>query len=125
MLIPTPSRILVATTPVDFRKSIDGLVALVELQLQERPLSGQMFVFTNRRRTGLRLLVWSHGGFILVYKKLERGTFRLPKADGDRIIVSIAELSAILEGIDLSRAARLPRWNPTEDTVAYNTHRVT
>ena len=114
MLIPTPPRILVATTPVDFRKSIDGLVALVELQLKERPLSGQMFVFTNRRRNGLRLLVWSHGGFVLVYKKLERGCFRLPRVEGDRVVVSAVELSAILEGIDLQGATRLPRWNPTE-----------
>lgn len=123
MLIPTPSRILVATTPVDFRKSIDGLVALVELQLREQPLSGQMFVFTNRRRNGLRLLVWSHGGFVLVYKKLERGRFRLPKAEADRITVSAAELSAILEGIDLQGAARLPRWNPPE-SVADSDRRV-
>lgn len=123
MLIPTPPRILVATTPVDFRKSIDGLVALVELQLNERPLSGQMFVFTNRRRNGLRLLVWSHGGFVLVYKKLERGRFRLPKTEGDRVVVSAVELSAILEGIDLEGAARLPRWNPAE-SVAHPAGRV-
>jgi len=123
VLIPTPSRILVATKPVDFRKSIDGLVALVELQLGERPLSGQMFVFTNRRRTGLRLLVWSHGGFVLVYKKLERGRFRLPTTDADRMVVSAIELSAILEGIDLEGAARLPRWNPAE-SVAYSGSRV-
>lgn len=109
--------------PVDFRKSIDGLVALLELQLQEHPLSGDMFVFTNRRRNGLRLLVWSHGGFVLVYKKLERGRFRLPKATADRVTVSAAELSAILEGIDLEGAARLPRWNPPE-SVAHSAPRV-
>ena len=117
MLIPTPTRILVATTPVDLRKSIDSLAALVELQLKERPLSGAMFVFVNRRRSGMKLLVWDRGGFVLVYKKLERGRFRLPQVDGDRAIVTPAELAAIFEGIDLSKAKRLPRWSPAEESL--------
>jgi transposase len=107
-----PTRILVATAPVDFRKSIDGLAALVELHLRETPLSGTMFVFTNRRRDGLKLLVWDRGGFVLVYKRLERGRFRLPAADSDRVTLTPAELAALLEGIDLAHARRLPRWNP-------------
>lgn len=118
MLMPTPARILVATQPVDFRLSIDGLAALVELQLKEKPLSGTMFVFTNKRKRGLKLLVWDHGGFVLLYKKLERGRFRLPQADGDRVTVSSAELLAILEGIDLAGAKRLPRWNPQQSPLA-------
>lgn len=118
MLIPVPARILVSTTPVDLRKSIDGLAALVELQLHERPLSGTMFVFTNRRRTALKLLVWSYGGFTLLYKKLERGRFRIPSVEGDRKTLTMAELAALMEGIDLSGARRLPRWNPTENSVA-------
>jgi transposase len=118
VLIPTPTRILVATTPVDLRKSIDGLAALVDLQLGERALSGAMFVFVNRRRSALKLLVWDHGGFVLVYKKLERGRFRLPHVDGDRVNVTPAELAAIFEGIDLSKARRLRRWEPPQNPVA-------
>ena len=114
MLIPVPSRILVSTTAVDLRKSIDGLAALVEVTLGERPLSGAMFVFTNRRKTGIKLLVWSHGGFTLLYKKLERGRFVLPQVEGDRAAVTTAELAALLEGIDLSGARRLSRWNPPD-----------
>jgi len=114
--MPIPTRILVSTEPVDFRKSIDGLAAIVELRLQERPLSGTMFVFTNRRRTGLKLLVWSHGGFVLLYKKLERGQFRIPSVD--RTTLSVAELAALMEGIDLTNARRLPRWNPSENSLA-------
>lgn len=113
MLIPTPSRILVATRPVDFRKSIDGLAALVELVLKERPLSGALFVFLNRRSNAMKLLIWDRGGFVLVYKKLERGRFMLPRpVTGDRVTMTPAELAAVLEGIDLSRATRLKRWNP-------------
>ena len=116
MLIRAPTKILFATAPVDFRKAIDGLAAVVELHLREAPLSGTMFAFVNRRRDGLKLLVWDHGGFALLYKKLERGRFRVPVAAGDRVTVSPAELAALLEGIDLSRARRLPRWNPTHET---------
>jgi transposase len=112
VLIPTPTRILVATQPVDFRKSIDGLSATVELVLREKPLSGAMFVFSNKRGNGLKILVWTYGGFLLLYKKLERGRFRLPSSEADRMSMTPAELAAILEGIDLTKAKRLGRWNP-------------
>lgn len=112
MLIPTPHRILVAREPIDFRKQIDGLAALVNIVLCEQALSGTLFVFTNRRRDALKLLVWDRGGFVLIYKRLERGRFRLPNTDADRALVTPAELAAILEGIDLKNATRLSRWNP-------------
>lgn len=117
MLIPTPSRILLATEPVDFRKSIDGLAALVAVALGESALSGTMFVFRNRTGTALKLLVWSHGGFVLVYKKLETGRFRLPApSEAGRATLTPAETAAILEGIDLRHARRLPRWEPRVST---------
>ena len=56
--------------------------------------------------------MWSAGGFLLVYKRFERGRFRVPTADRDRLTLTPAEIAAILEGIDLSRAKRLSRWNP-------------
>lgn len=113
MLIPLPTRILVATAPVDFRKSIDGLAAVAEVELRESPLNGTLFVFTNRRRDALKLLVWHQGGFVLVYKRLERGRFRLLPTDQDRRTISPAELTAIFEGLDIRLTPRLPRWNPT------------
>lgn len=116
--MPHPTRILVATQPIHFRLSIDGLAALVELQLGEQPLSGTLFVFINKRRTALKLLVWDHGGFLLLYKKLERGRFVLPKSDADRMLLNSTELLAILQGIDLSGAKRLPRWNPQQIPLA-------
>lgn len=112
MLIPTPSRILVARDPVDFRKQIDGLAAVCEVHLGEQPLDGTLFVFRNRRRTAMKMLVWTHGGFMLLYKKLERGRFSWPSFDGDRSVITPAELAALLEGIDLSKSRRLSRWNP-------------
>lgn len=112
-MIPTPTRILLATSPVDFRKSIDGLAALVELHLRESPLTGTLFVFRNRRGNGLKLLMWSSGGFVLVYKRLEKGRFQVPGTTADRLTLTPAETVAILEGIDLRKAKRLRRWEPT------------
>jgi transposase len=112
VLIPTPARILIAREPVDFRKQIDGLAAVCEVHLQERPLDGTLFVFRNRRGNGMKMLVWTHGGFTLLYKKLEKGRFRWPTLERDRGTITPAEIAALLEGIDLSKTKRLSRWNP-------------
>ena len=111
-MIPTPPRILVARDPVDFRKGIAGLAAVCEVHLGEEPLDGTLFVFINRRRNGMKMLVWTHGGFLMLYKKLEKGRFRWPPMKADRGTVTPAELAALMEGIDLSNARRLSRWNP-------------
>ncbi len=112
MLIPTPSRILIVREPVDYRKQIEGLAAVAAVHLGEEPLDGTLFVFRNRSLTAAKLLVWTHGGFLLLYKKLERGRFFWPVLDADRGTITPAELAALLEGIDLSRSRRLSRWNP-------------
>ena len=112
MLISAPSRILVARDHVDFRKSINGLAAVCETVLREQPLDGTLFVFTNRRRDALKALIWTHGGLLMLYERLERGRFRWPDLDGDRGTITPAELAALMEGIDLRKARRLARWNP-------------
>ncbi|MEN8184223.1 MAG: IS66 family insertion sequence element accessory protein TnpB [Myxococcota bacterium] len=104
-----------ARDPVDFRRSIDGLAAICEVSLGEQPLDGTMFAFTNRRRNSVKLLVWTHGGFLLMYKKLEKGRFVWPELAADRGRITPAELAALMEGIDLSHARRLRRWNPKKD----------
>lgn len=114
--IPSTIRVLLATEPTDFRKSIDGLAARVQAHLQRDPMTGEVFVFHNKRRTALKVLYWDHGGFCLVYKRLERGRFQVPNLHTtcrDTVLTS-AEFTALFEGIDLSRARRLPRWNPSQ-----------
>lgn len=111
-MILTPPRILVARDPVDFRKGIAGLAAVCEVHLGEQPLDGTLFVFSNRRKNGLKMLVWTHGGFLMLYKRLEKGRFRWPPLQADRGTITQAELAALMEGIDLSKARRLSRWNP-------------
>jgi len=112
VLIPVPTRILVAREPIDFRKQINGLAAVCEVHLREEPLDGTLFIFRNKRKNALKGLVWTHGGFMLVHKKLEKGCFPWPSIEGDRGTITAAELAALLEGIDLSQSKKLVRWNP-------------
>ena len=111
-MMPVPDRILVALEPVDFRKQIDGLAAVCESRLGEEPLDGTLFLFRNRRGSGLKGLMWTTGGFTMAYKKLERGRFLWPSGEGDKVQMTRAELAALLEGLDLSNVRRLSRWNP-------------
>ncbi|MCP3985631.1 MAG: IS66 family insertion sequence element accessory protein TnpB [bacterium] len=111
-MMPVPDRILVALEPVDFRKQIDGLASVCESRLGEEPLDGTLFLFRNRRCTSLKGLMWTSGGFTMAYKKLEQGRFTWPCGDGDKVRMTRAEVAALLEGLDVSNARRLSRWNP-------------
>ncbi len=97
--LPSSVRIFVARTPTDLRKSFDSLGALVEQVLRQDPFSGHLFVFFNRRRDRVKMLVWERGGFWLHYKRLEIGSF----AAIERGEVSGRELFCILEGLEVVR----------------------
>ena len=106
-------RIFVAREPTDMRKSFDGLSGLVIDTLAQDPQSGHLFCFFNKRRDMMKLLYWDGTGFAIFYKRLEKGTFALfDHADGDANTFRIpaAELSLILEGIDLRGARRRKRY---------------
>lgn len=106
-------RIYLSTEPCDMRKGPDGLCALVTQQFDESAYSGAMFAFLSRRMDRAKILWWSHGGFVVYYKRLERGRFRRPVADADgRVVLSPGELQALLEGIDLRDARRARLWRP-------------
>jgi transposase len=88
--------------PVDMRKSIDGLAALVEGVLALDPFSAQLFVFTNRRRDKVKCLYWERNGFCLWYKRLERERFHWPvHFPGAPIVLTGQQLNWLLDGYDL------------------------
>jgi transposase len=98
--LPLGARVLVSRGAVDFRKAHDGLVAVVRGALREDPLAGDLFVFFNRRRDRIKVLVWDRNGFWLHYKRLERGTFEaLPTGEGARVEIDRARLAMLLEGV--------------------------
>lgn len=110
MLVPESQvRIWLYTVATDMRKSFDGLSALVRTQLAEDPLSGQLFVFINRRRTQLKVLYFDRGGYCVWAKRLEQGRFH-PIGQGEKRRVEWTELKLILEGIDLRSIRRFKRY---------------
>jgi len=97
------------------RKGFDALGCLVRDVLREDPLSGHLFVFFGRRFDRAKVLFWSPTGYVIVHKRLERGRFVLPRQvqEGqERLEIDSSELSALLDGIDLRKARRVPRWEP-------------
>jgi len=108
--LPPAVQIYVASEPADMRKSFNGLTILVDEALDKNPLSGHLFVFCNRRGDRVKILYWDRSGFCIWYKLLERGTFHLPSDDSPYVEMSSAELSLLLEGIDLAGARRRLRY---------------
>lgn len=98
--------------PVDIRKSFDGLGGIVLSEMKGRILSGDVFLFLNKRRNLVKLLQWCGDGFAIYYKRLEKGTFELPKDDSDQKAIRLTafQLRLILEGIDLNSVKRRPRY---------------
>ncbi len=90
-----PGRIFVYTRPTDMRKSFDGLAALVRDQLGADPLSGHLFVFRSRQGDRLKMLYWDEDGFVIVYKRLEAGTFRFPSADAAGVQIGATDLQML------------------------------
>lgn len=111
MLTLSPAvRVYLATGATDLRRSIDGLAALVREQFAVDPLSGHLFVFRNRRGDRLKILGWDQGGFWILYKRLERGTFAWPERDNDiAVTLRASDLLLLLSGVDLTRTRRR-RW---------------
>ena len=100
---PTGVRVLVATKPVDFRKGMDGLAALVEQHLNADPYSGVIYVFRAKRADKVKLLFWDGTGVCLVTKRLEGASFHWPAIEDGVMRLSPAQLSALMEGLDWSR----------------------
>jgi transposase len=108
--LPTSVRIWLAIQPTDLRKSFDSLAEVVRQQLQGDPLSGQLFVFRNKRGDRVKLLYWDEDGFVLVYKRLESGTFRFPAAQAAGVEIRAADLQMLLDGVELDSVRRRRRY---------------
>jgi transposase len=114
--LPPTVRVLAAAEPVDLRKGFDALARVVRDVVRADPLSGHLFLFINRRSNRAKVLFWTRTGFCLLYKRLERGRFHLPRvavAGERRLEIEAGELAILLEGIDLRGARQAPRWTPS------------
>ena len=113
LTISSNTRISLCTTPIDMRKSFNGLLSIVRNILEADPLADHLFVFLNRSHSLMKILYWDGDGFAIWYKRLEVGTFRFPAvADNTKSIeVTRSGLSMILDGIDFSQLPKRKRFS--------------
>lgn len=106
------ARIWLAAEAADMRCGFDRLAERVKTVIGQEPLSGHLFVFRSRRGDRLKILVWDCDGFVLWYKRLEAGVFKLPKMEAGARSVELraSELAMILDGIDMARLKRVARY---------------
>lgn len=95
--------IVIATRPVDFRRGHDGLAAAVQNELGLDPHSGLTVIFRSKRGDRLKILVWDGTGLVMVYKRLEQGSFAWPKIQDGVMRLSRAQFEALFEGLDWRR----------------------
>ena len=111
--LPGSVRVYLCLTPCDMRKSFDSLQPQVRGHLQLDAFAGHLFVFTSRRKDRVKILYWDRDGFAVWSKRLEEGTYAVPRGDGGaerRREITAQELGALLSGIDLSTAKRRKRY---------------
>jgi len=102
--------------PTDMRKSFDGLCGIVTSKMKQDPMGGDLFIFINKKRNRIKMLRWEPGGFVLFYKRLEKGTFEFPdKASRQgRWHIDYSELMMIVTGISMKHAKKRPRFYPPQ-----------
>jgi transposase len=123
LTLPATVRIYMAAEPLDLRRGFDGLAAATRQIIREDPLSGHLFCFVNRRGNRLKVLLWQPSGYLLLFKRLERGRFKLPHAPlpGRRHLeMESADLALMMEGIDLRGARRRKRWSPSNSLASHH-----
>lgn len=111
--LPDAVRIFLFAQATDMRKGFDGLSGLV-MSAGQDVYSGHLFVFLSRRRDRAKILTFQTGGFVLLYKRLERGRFKPIFSHGSEghVMLDATELSLLLDGIDVSRVKRPVHWQP-------------
>ena len=105
--------------PTDMRKSFDGLSGLVHNKLGYNPISGEVFIFINKSRDKIKLLHWQGSGYLLYYKRLEKGTFELPRYDASvgSITLNYAQMVMIIDGLSIKNLQKRKRYIPFEAPV--------
>ena len=107
------TRIFFAAGATDMRKGFDGLQGIVSGVLQQDPLSGHLFLFINRRRDKLKILYWDGDGLAIWYRRLEQGTFQMPRVTADQKSAELRsdELTMLLRGVDYQNVRRRKRYS--------------
>ena len=117
LTFPPSVKVYFASEPMDMRRGFDGLAAVVRSQWKLNVFSGHVFAFVGRRRDLVKLLVWYHGGFVLISKRLERGRFQMPAVSEDAVTVTLdaTQLAMLLDGINVNTISRPTHWEPPKN----------
>jgi transposase len=109
-------QVFMAVEPVDLRKGFDGLSAAVQTVFDRRVLDGHLFLFLNRRRDRIKILWWDKDGLAIFYKRLERGSYEIPRhLSGTRqLTLDATQLALLLGGVQLASVQRRPRYHLVE-----------
>ena len=120
------ARIWLAVEATDMRCGFDRLAERVRVVIGQDPLSNSMFIFRSRRGDRLKILLWDRDGFVLWYKRLETGVFKLPRvtAGARSVELRASELAMILDGIDVSKLKRVPRYERRAGTTQDNKEKI-
>jgi transposase len=118
--LPRSVGIYVAAGSFDMRVGHDGLFALVKSAYRLDPYAGHLFVFFGRRSDRVKILFWDRGGFVVYYKRLERGRFSLPRVSAGATHVEMdgTQLAMLLDGIDVRYVRRPATWEPAKKKTA-------
>jgi transposase len=118
--------IWLAVEPADMRCGFDRLAERVRAVIGQNPLSDALFIFRSRRGDRLKILTWDRDGFVLWYKRLEAGVFKLPRVKDGACSVELraSELAMILDGIDMTKLKRVPRYEHGARTKQDNEEKV-
>jgi transposase len=113
----TSTRIWLATQPADMRCGFDRLAELARVVTNQNPMDGHLFLFRSRGGDRLKMLLWEKDGFVLWYKRLEEGVFKLPRIAPEQKSVELraSELAMMLDGIDLKSVKRVKRYQGKKD----------
>ena len=111
LALTSAHRYLLRRAPTDMRKGVDTLCGVVRDELGRDPLSGEVFVFIGTGRNRIKLLLYEHGGYVLWYKRLEKGTLELPQGEGV-VKLTWGQLVLMIEGVPLKQPRTRLRWEP-------------
>lgn len=107
-------KVVVAAQPIDFRRGVNGLVALVAEALAADPYCGDVFIFRSKRKDRLKLLAWDGSGLVLATKWLEAGGFTWPPITAGKVEISAEQMAVLVAGLDWTKLAPAPVRRPTK-----------
>jgi transposase len=110
---PPGIQVFMAIEPVDLRKGFDGLSAAVQAVFGRQVLDGHLFLFLNRRRDRVKILWWDRDGLAIFYKRLERGSYEMPRHEpqAQHLTLDVTQLALLLSGVELSSVKHRPRYH--------------